>query len=752
MTKVFLVLLTIVCMLAGCGGGAPFPPVTLTSISVTPVNTSIAPGTTAQFRAVGIFSDHATRDLTTSVTWSSSDAGIATISNSQGTKGLATAVAAGSSTITATSGNISGSTIITPAALVSIAVTPTNPTSIVGTTQQFTATGILSNNATQDLTSLVAWSSSNTGIATISSGGITTAVAAGSTVITATFTGVSGTTTLTAVTVVSIAIIPTNPVIAVGTTQQFSATGTLSNNTTKDVTSLVTWGSSNAGVATISAGGIASSISIGSTTISAIFAGVSGTTTMTVQGPVSITVTPANSSSAVGSTLQFTATGSFSDGSVRDLTTLVTWSSSAGGVASISNASGSNGLATAVAAGSTTITAALGVSGSTTLTVKALVAIAVTPVNPTMGLGSTLQFAATGTFADGSIQDLTASVTWSSTDSGVAVVSNVQGSKGLVTANGFGSAGITGTFGGISGSTTLIVTQTNRAYVANGLSNTLSVIDTANNVAVATIGVGAGPRGVAVNSAASRIYVTNSLSNTLSVIDTTSNTVVATIGVGAGPQGVAVNPAANLAYAANGNSNTLSVIDTASNTAVATIAVGAGPQGVAVNPAAGRVYVTNSLSNTLSVIDTTSNTAVATIGVGAGPRGVAVNPAANLAYAANSNSNTLSVIDTTSNTVVATIGVGAGPRGVAINPAANLAYAANSNSNTLSVIDTTSNTLVADVGVGAGPQDVAVNPAASRVYVTNSLSNTLSVIDTTTNTVVATVAVDAGPQGVAVIP
>ena len=83
-----------------------------------------------------------------------------------------------------------------------------------------------------------------------------------------------------------------------------------------------------------------------------------------------IAVTPANASIATGGTQQYTATGTYSNGSSQDITTLVTWGSSDGSVATISNAPGTKGLTSAIAAGSTTISAALGgKSGNTGLTV-----------------------------------------------------------------------------------------------------------------------------------------------------------------------------------------------------------------------------------------------------------------------------------------------------------------------------------------------------------------------------------------------
>jgi trimeric autotransporter adhesin len=85
---------------------------------------------------------------------------------------------------------------------------------------------------------------------------------------------------------------------------------------------------------------------------------------------VSITVTPASPTLAVGSTQQFTATGTYSDSTTKNLSNSVTWSSPAIGVATVSNASGTQGQALAIAAGSTDIVATFGtVSGIATPTV-----------------------------------------------------------------------------------------------------------------------------------------------------------------------------------------------------------------------------------------------------------------------------------------------------------------------------------------------------------------------------------------------
>jgi len=86
---------------------------TLVSIAVTPNNPSVAAGVTQQFTATGTYSDGSTQNLTTTATWTSSNTAVATISNTSGSQGLATSLAQGTSTITATSFSISGSTVLT---------------------------------------------------------------------------------------------------------------------------------------------------------------------------------------------------------------------------------------------------------------------------------------------------------------------------------------------------------------------------------------------------------------------------------------------------------------------------------------------------------------------------------------------------------------------------------------------------------------------------------------------------------------
>jgi trimeric autotransporter adhesin len=467
-TSLFVVVAGLIILL-GCGGGSggsnsgpsnppsnpSTPAATLTSLQVTPASDSLAPGATQQFTATGHYSDQTSKNLTSSVQWSSSDASIASVSGT----GMATAVAFGVVTVTAQSGSLQASATVNVSSaganLTAISISPAGASVPIHTTQQFTATGSYSDGSSRDLTALVTWSSSSAAAATIDVNGLLTGVAAGSSTISATLGSVtkSTTVTITVPTISSISVTPVGLTLGIGINQQYTATATYSDGSSQDLVSGVTWSSSSTSVATINNSGLATTVAAGATTITATVGSLSDTSTLTVVPAhlTSIDVSPATPSIAVGTTQQFTAVGNFDDGSTQLLPS-VTWSSSAITVSAV----GVSGLATAVGTGTTTITATSGsVSGNTTLTVTAatLVSLAVTPANSTMAIGTSKQFTAIGTFSDTSTQDLTASVLWSSSKATVATINN----QGLASSVALGSATITATLGAVSGTTGLTV-------------------------------------------------------------------------------------------------------------------------------------------------------------------------------------------------------------------------------------------------------------------------------------------------------
>ncbi len=197
---------------------------------------------------------------------------------------------------------------LTPTGLVSIALSPSNPTISVGSTQAFTAVGTFSDNSTQTLAS-VTWTSSNSNVATIandaSNHGNAIALATGSSTVSACAGMVCGSATMNVTsTLVSIALSPANSTIMVGTGQQITATGTFSDASTLDITTSANWSSSNSSMALIgnTSGfqGFAMGATTGTATITATLGSVSGNTTLTVQSAPTInapTITSVSSSS-----------------------------------------------------------------------------------------------------------------------------------------------------------------------------------------------------------------------------------------------------------------------------------------------------------------------------------------------------------------------------------------------------------------------------------------------------------------------
>jgi hypothetical protein len=355
----------------------------LSSIVVASASTANLPvGFSQQLTATGTYADSSTDDITYQVTWISSDTNIATISY-----GLATGKTEGNTNITATLSGITSPVItlmIVPTPMLSsIAVTPTTPDNLeVRSTQQFTATGTYVEGSTNDITSQVTWASSDTNIATISSAGLATTLAVGSTNITAALSGIKSpvvTLIVQASTLSYIAVTPTTPTnLAVGFTVQFTAVGTYSDSSTANITSQVIWTSSDTTIATISSTGLATGKAEGHTNITAALSGItSQAVTLPVSILSSIAVSPASPADlAVGSIQAFKVIGIYSNGVNSLITSKVTWISSDTNVATIS----SDGLATALAVGSTNISVSL--SGLTSPVVS-LTVVAPAPTTST---------------------------------------------------------------------------------------------------------------------------------------------------------------------------------------------------------------------------------------------------------------------------------------------------------------------------------------------------------------------------------
>lgn len=187
------------------------PPPALAGLQVLPATegpVALPVGVPVPFTAIGTFADGTTRDVTSEVVWTSSSDAVATVSNAPGAAGVATAVAVGSASLTATDPTTSlaasVAVMVLPAQVTSLAISPIDPTLLIGTTLQLRADAVLGDESDADLTTSVAWSSSDEAIVSVTQGGLVTAVALGAATITAT-DPISG---QTATTVVQVTDLP----------------------------------------------------------------------------------------------------------------------------------------------------------------------------------------------------------------------------------------------------------------------------------------------------------------------------------------------------------------------------------------------------------------------------------------------------------------------------------------------------------------------------------------------------------------
>src|SRR5207244_4103784 len=258
--------------------------------------------------------------------------------------------------------------------------------------------------------------------------------------------------TISNVPVASVTVSPAAASLTAGATTQLTATPKDANGAALSGRA-VTWATSNAAIATVSASGLVTGVAAGSATITATSEGQSGTSAITVTNvPVaSVTVSPTAAGVTVGATTQLTATPKDANGTALS-GRVVTWATSNAAAATVS----ASGLGTGVAAGSATITATSeGQSGTAALTVTnvPVASVTVSPATASLTVGATTQLTATPKDANGTALSGRV-VTWGTSNAAIATVS----ASGLARGVAAGSATITATSGGQSGSAAVTVT------------------------------------------------------------------------------------------------------------------------------------------------------------------------------------------------------------------------------------------------------------------------------------------------------
>lgn len=311
-------------------------------------------------------------------------------------------------------------------------------------------------------------------------------------------------------------------------------------------------------------------------------------------------------------------------------------------------------------------------------------------------------------------------------------------------------------------------------FVANQVSDNLTVIEPFSHQIVYTITAGYGPSGGAFDATNGVAYFANAASVDLGQVTGSTYHVAHYFPTGGKPNQVDVDSATERVFTTNSFAENITlfldggaeVTSSTSATEVAVLNGGTGhyagaittgflPYGVATDTINSTVYVTYPYNGEVVVFNATSLAVVATISDPNAPTGVAFDPANDLVYVADEYSNDLLVINGTNEQVLTTIPVGTTPDAIAVDPVNGRLFVANLNATgaamgNVTVVDPKLARSVSTIPVGFGPNAAVVDPANGNVYVANGYSNNVTVINGANDRVIGSVAVGAGPDGLTV--
>ncbi|MFQ5704011.1 MAG: beta strand repeat-containing protein [Gemmatimonadales bacterium] len=361
---------------------------------------------------------------------------------------------------------------IVPGPTASVDVIPSSVSvSSIGQTMQFSAV------AKDALGNVIpgatfTWSSGDVNVVTVDASGMVTATGNGSTNVTATSAGISGSGSLAvSQTVANVVLAPASVTLnSIDATAQFTAEARDANGNAIAGASF-SWNSGDMNVVTVDASGLATATGNGSTNVTATSGGVAGNASVTVsQTTVTVVVTPASVTlNSIDATQQFSAEARDANGHAIAGASF-TWSSGDVDVVTVD----ASGLATATGNGSANVTATnSGISGNASVTVSQTVAtIAVTPGSVTLNaVGQTQQFGAQALDANGNAV-AGVSLAWGSSDPSILTVDG----SGLAAAVSNGSVIVTAAGAGQTGSATATVAQTVATVVVSPTTQSLSSI------------------------------------------------------------------------------------------------------------------------------------------------------------------------------------------------------------------------------------------------------------------------------------
>jgi uncharacterized protein YjdB len=290
-------------------------PAPVTTVVVSAPSTTLVTARTLQ-AAVQLRDERGNTLAGRAVTWSSSAPTVATVNET----GLVTGVSSGTVTITATSEGRSGtlSLAVVPPPVATVSVSLRQSTIPLGTTT--TATAVMRDDRNEELPGrAVIWSSGNPAVATVSLTGVVTAISTGTAVVSATSEGQSGSATVTVIRppVATVNVSLAQSSVLPGQSVQAAAQAVDAAGTTL-VGRDITWSSSNSAVASVTATGLVTAVSVGTTNIVATSEGRSGQVTFTVRSPIASVTVSGSSRVKVGDLYTYTTIARAADGSIVD--------------------------------------------------------------------------------------------------------------------------------------------------------------------------------------------------------------------------------------------------------------------------------------------------------------------------------------------------------------------------------------------------------------------------------------------------
>ncbi len=438
---------------------------TLDSIDIIPQRLDIASGLQQTYQAFGNYSDGSSHDISHQVEWHSDNVQVIEFTAENATSNVV-----GSVNISATMGEKRGEATATvnSAILQRIEFATVNPVIEVGYQVAMQVTGFYSDAITRNISDQVVWSVDDSSVAAIDDTTSTlTGLSVGAVHLKASFSGfsVEQLVNVSQVNLTGIEISPKQTTIAAGQKLSFRATAIFGNQTSRDITSLVTWESGDELVAAIDnrpgRNGQALSYKPGITTITATYSGQTSDIILTVTDAelTNIEVSPASISLVKGMKYDFVATAFFSDGSQRRVTDQATWSSTSKIVTPVSGQD--NGQFQTNETGSALVVASLNQKqgyAQVEVSSATLDSLSIVAETARQALGTTQLLTLFGQYSDGSILNLSQRASWTSASADVAVVSNNYSQRGALTGMGEGEAVILAQVGGQQTTLTIEIT------------------------------------------------------------------------------------------------------------------------------------------------------------------------------------------------------------------------------------------------------------------------------------------------------